>query len=190
MAYDDNLRIYAGVDQSGVNDGMNDMEENVRRGLDAVNSTAESKMGSFSGFFVAAANAAGQAIYKIADKAKDSFVSMLTAGDDYGIVVLSADVVKPFKPACDKLAELGISLGYAVLQGGYRLLGQNVCRDSFDILHREGFRAGVSRRKADAPRLAEAFKDFPYGGGLHVHEFVRYFIVHWWLLLYRFIDLN
>ncbi len=83
MAYDDNLQIYAGVDQSGVTEGMNDMEENVRRGLDAVNSTAESKMGNFSGLFVAAANAAGQAIYGIADKAKDSFVSMLTSGNDY-----------------------------------------------------------------------------------------------------------
>lgn len=83
MAYDDNLQIYAGVDQSGVTAGMNDMEENVRRGLDAVNNTAESKMNVFSGFFVAAANAAGQAIYGIADKAKDCFVSMLTAGDDY-----------------------------------------------------------------------------------------------------------
>lgn len=83
MAYDDNLQIYAGVDQSGITAGMDDMEENVRRGLDAVNNTAESKMNVFSGFFVAAANAAGQAIYGIADKAKDCFVSMLTAGDDY-----------------------------------------------------------------------------------------------------------
>ncbi len=83
MAYDDNLQIYAGVDQSGITAGMDDMEENVRRGLDTVNNTAESKMNVFSGFFVAAANAAGQAIYGIADKAKDCFVSMLTAGDDY-----------------------------------------------------------------------------------------------------------
>ena len=83
MAYDDSLQIYAGIDQSGVNDGMDDMEGNVRKGLDAVNSTAESKMGVFSGLFVAAANAAGQAIYGIADKTKDAFASMLTSGDDY-----------------------------------------------------------------------------------------------------------
>ena len=83
MAYDDSLQIYAGIDQSGVNDGMDDMEGNVRKGLDAVNSTAESKMGVFSGLFVAAANAAGQAIYGIADKTKDTFASILTSGDDY-----------------------------------------------------------------------------------------------------------
>ena len=83
MAYDDNLQIDARIDQSGVNDGMEDMEENVRRGLDAVNSTAESKMNVFSGFFVAAANAAGQAIYGISEKVKESFASMLTSGDEY-----------------------------------------------------------------------------------------------------------
>ena len=83
MAYDDNLQIDARIDQSGVNDGMEDMEENVRRGLDAINSTAESKMNVFSGFFVAAANAAGQVIYGISEKVKESFASMLTSGDEY-----------------------------------------------------------------------------------------------------------
>lgn len=83
MAYDDNLQIYAGIDQSGVTKGMGDMEENVRQGLDEANKTAESKMNIFSGLFVAAANAAGQAIFSIADKTKDTFVSMLTSGDDY-----------------------------------------------------------------------------------------------------------
>ena len=83
MAYDDNLQIDARIDQSGVNDGMEDMEENVRRGLDAINSTAESKMNVFSGFFVAAANAAGQAIYGISEKVKESVASMLTSGDEY-----------------------------------------------------------------------------------------------------------
>ena len=83
MAYDDNLRIYAGIDQSGVDDGMDEIEETARRGLNAVNSTAESKIGDFSEFFVVAANVTGQAIYGIADKTKDTFVSILTSGDDY-----------------------------------------------------------------------------------------------------------
>ena len=83
MAYDDSLQIYAGVDSSGVDDGMGDAEERVKDGEDKINKETESKMGVFSGLFVAAANAAGQAIYGIADKTKDTFASMLTSGDDY-----------------------------------------------------------------------------------------------------------
>ena len=37
MAYDDSLQIYAGIDQSCVNDGMDDMKGNIRKGLNAVN---------------------------------------------------------------------------------------------------------------------------------------------------------
>ena len=71
------------VNNTAINNGMDDMEENVRRGLDTVNSATESKMSIFSGFFIAASQAAGQAIYEIASKAKDSLVSILTSGDEY-----------------------------------------------------------------------------------------------------------
>lgn len=83
IAFDDTLEIDARIDQSGVNDGMNDMTENVRRGMDAVNDTAENGMQSFSMIVQSAAHAAGEAIYKIGEKAKDSFVSMLKSGDEY-----------------------------------------------------------------------------------------------------------
>lgn len=83
MAYDDSLQIYAGVDSSGVDDGMGDAEKRVKDGTGTINEEAENKMNVFSGLFVAAANAAGQAIYGIVDKTKDSFASMLTSGDDY-----------------------------------------------------------------------------------------------------------
>lgn len=83
MAYDDSLQIYAGVDSSGVDDGMGDAEKRVKDGTGKINEEAENKMNVFSGLFVAAANAAGQAIYGIADKTKDTFASMLTSGDDY-----------------------------------------------------------------------------------------------------------
>lgn len=42
MAYDDSLNIDARIDQSGVESGMNDMQENVRRGMDAVNNSFSS----------------------------------------------------------------------------------------------------------------------------------------------------
>ena len=83
IAFDDTLEIDARIDSSGVEDGMNDMHENVRRGMDAVNGTAESGMQSFSMIVQSAAHAAGEAIYKIGEKAKDSFVSMLKSGDEY-----------------------------------------------------------------------------------------------------------
>mgnify|MGYP001152206176 CR=1 FL=1 len=83
MAYDDNLRIYAGIDQSGITDGMNDMNDNVRRGMDAVNDTAENGMNKFSALAQAGAVAAGQALFSIAGKAKDAFADMLSSGDKY-----------------------------------------------------------------------------------------------------------
>ena len=83
MPYDDNLRIYAGIDQSGIIDGMSDMDENVRRGMEAVNNTAENGMNNFSAIAQAGAVAAGQALFSIAQKAKDAFTDMLMSGDEY-----------------------------------------------------------------------------------------------------------
>ena len=83
MAYDDSLEIDARIDQSGVNDGMNDMNENVRRGMNAVNDTTESGMQSFSAIVSAAATAAGQAIFSIAGKTAGMFSDMMKSGDEY-----------------------------------------------------------------------------------------------------------
>ena len=83
MAYDDNLEIYAGVDQSGIIDGMNDMNDNVRRGMNVVNDTAEKGMNNFSALAQAGAVAAGKALFSVAEKAKDAFADMLMSGDEY-----------------------------------------------------------------------------------------------------------
>ena len=83
MAYDDSLQIDARVDHSNVPQDMDNMANEVEEGTEKVNKSAESGMKKFKAIFSAAAVAAGQAIYGIADKAKDSFVSMLTSGDDY-----------------------------------------------------------------------------------------------------------
>jgi len=83
VAYDDNLRIYAGIDQSGIIDGMNDMNDNVRRGMDAVNDTAENGMNQFGALAQAGAVAAGQALFSIAGKAEDVFGDILSSGDKY-----------------------------------------------------------------------------------------------------------
>lgn len=83
MAYDDSLEIDARVDHSKVPGDVKNMAKETENGVDEVNEKAKDKMNIFQKIFEAATYAAGQAIYGIADKAKDSFVSMLTSGDEY-----------------------------------------------------------------------------------------------------------
>lgn len=83
MAYDDSLEIDARVDHSRVPQDMDKVKEEVEKGTEKAAKSAESGMKKFSAIFSAAAVAAGQAIYSIGEKAKDSVISMLSAGDDY-----------------------------------------------------------------------------------------------------------
>ncbi|MDE5583280.1 MAG: phage tail tape measure protein, partial [Ruminococcus sp.] len=62
---------------------MDALEEGVGDGMEKANKTAEQKSGEFSAIFRNAVDLAGQALQGLADKSKDIFVNMLTAGDEY-----------------------------------------------------------------------------------------------------------
>lgn len=73
MAFDDSLNIDARIDQSGVESGMNDMSENVRRGMEAVNSSFSSGVDWLKKLKEAAVVAGAVKI----------FDSMLKSGDEF-----------------------------------------------------------------------------------------------------------